>query len=360
MRKSAFASALAALACLAALAVPAAAQSPALDIKAGGQDLYLSGYLPGQPIPVSIQMACGSECGSMAEWFIWVDDPYAGTTRVHFDGATGRWVTGALTPSFRRPLADLAKTGLPGRLTLPQGYWRLRFAADLDLDGVPTENSDFYYEDVDWQFQFPQYLTISIGDGFYEDFNAGTAPGWIPDTSGSWGVRSGRYRAGATAAAGTRTYSSRYNRIFRDFSYGADVRVYSGGPDVLLRGVGLIFRGGYTYNDGYVFHINANGYYLIFKRLRGRTYLMTPSWTPSAYINRGIGAWNRLEVVATSGYLTSTPTQRFLINGKEVRQFHDKTFVAGRPGLKMFGSPASGDRFEFDNVILRVLLSDVP
>lgn len=360
MKKTAFSAALAVLAGLAVLAVPAGAQTgpPVLDIKAAGHDDYASGYLPGQPIPVQIGMSCGDECGSLAEWFIWVDNPGTGVPYVYYNGATGRWVRGAPRPSYRRALTDLAPMALPGRFTLPQGYWRLRFAADLTPDGVPTPLSDFYYEDVTYPFQIPQYLTVNVDAGFYEDFNGGSAPGWITDTGGAWGVRAGRFRVGAIPRWGARTYTARYNRVFDNFSYGADVRVYSGGPDVLLRGVGLIFRAGYTYNDGYVFHINANGYYLIFKRYRGRTYLMTPGWTYSPYIHRGMGVWNRLEVTATRSYLGAAPQQRFLINGHVVKSLADRTFTAGRAGLKAYADPASGDRFEFDNVILRSLFTD--
>jgi hypothetical protein len=115
--------------------------------------------------------------------------------------------------------------------------------------------------------------------------------------------------------------------------------------------MGLVFRAGSSYGNGYVFHINARGFGFIFKRVGGATRRLGAEplrWFRSDAIRTGKGAWNRLEVECAGDQLT------FKINGKVVREARDVRFQLGRVGLKAFGDGANGERVEFDNVTLRV------
>ncbi|NJD57212.1 MAG: DUF1565 domain-containing protein [Nitrospirae bacterium] len=177
--------------------------------------------------------------------------------------------------------------------------------------------------------------------GFFEDFNDGVANRWNNDGTGAWSVTDWRY----TAAANTtlRVFYSHYRETYDNFVYAADVRKTAGN---VKRAMGLVFRTDGTYNNGYVFHINANGYYLIFKRVNGRTQYLIRDWTYSPSINTGMNVWNRLEVDCSGPDLT------FTINGQIVQTITDSSFASGRVGVKAFGSALKGDVVQFDNAEL--------
>lgn len=177
--------------------------------------------------------------------------------------------------------------------------------------------------------------------GFFEDFNDGVANKWNNDGTGAWSVMDWRYTAGANATL--RVFYSHYKETYADFTYAVDVRKTAGN---VKRAMGLVFRTDGTYNNGYVFHINANGYYLIFKRINGGTRYLIRDWTYSPSISTGMNAWNRLEVDCSGPDLT------FRINGNVVQTITDSSFAAGRVGVKAFGSAMRGDVVQFDNTEL--------
>lgn len=327
---------------LAALAVLAPVASPAqqLGLLVGGSPDWAPTVVPGEPIPVEITLACDTACGEPAEWWIWAQDMNDPAATWYFDGAAARWRPGA-APSYDRPLADTGPLALPGRLTLPAGQWYVRFAVDRNRGGVRHEGSEGYTEYQPDSYY--AYLVQYVAPGFFDDFFDGDARGWVNDGTGAWGVAGRAYRASATARM--RVFWARHRGQYQDFSYGADVRLRAGTALSRRRGAGLFFRSDGGYRNCYVFHLNANGYYLIFKRVNGRTRLLG-DWTPHQAINTAAGAWNRLEVEAYGTWLG------FFINGVLVDEITDSSFAAGSAGVKAFGDSASGDRFEFDNVRL--------
>lgn len=335
--KTAFTAAVLGLACLIGAPAAVAQQTLGPDITVGGFD-YPGSFLPGQTIPVEIALQCGDYCNEEADWWIWVE--LSDESILRYDGASGRWVPNAGTvpdaPSFQRALNDLPAASLPGRLLLPPGSALLHFAYDLPMDGEFVVGRDAVWdEDTLW---------LWVDDGFYEDFSDGRANLFGHDRAGRWSVARERYvlTPGASAAVHLATYRGRFSY----FQYGADVRCVGGSPTTLRRGMGIVFNADGDYRNGYVFHINARGYYTIFKKRRGVTVPVVRGWKRSLAIARGFRKWNRLEVRSDGGSL------RFWINETLVRTVQDTTFTAGRAGVKAFGG--GGDRFEFDNLILRV------
>lgn len=334
---TAFAAAVLGLACLLGAPAANAQQTGGPDITVGGVD-YPNSYLPGQTVPVEIALQCGDYCNSAADWWIWVE--LSDKSVLRYDGAAERWVPNAGTvpdaPSFQRALNDLPVASLPGRLLLPPGSALFHFAYDLPMDGVFD-----VYQDAVWD---EDTLWLWVDDGFYEDFSDGRANRFGHDPAGRWFVARGRYilTPSGNAAVHLATYSGRFSY----FHYGADVRCVGGSPTTLRRGMGIVFNADDAYRSGYVFHINARGYYTIFKKRRGVTVPVMRGWQPSPAIARGFWKWNRLEVQSDGSSL------RFWINDTLVRTVQDTTFIAGRAGVKAFGG--GGDRFEFDNMILRV------
>lgn len=334
---TAVAAAVLGLACLLGAPAANAQQTAGPDITVGGFD-YPGAFLPGQTVPVEIALQCGSYCNADADWWIWVEMPDGSLLR--YDGAAERWVpnVGEIpdAPSFQRALTDLPSTPLPGRLLLPAGWALLHFAYDLPMDGVFDVYNDAVWEE-DW-------LGIWVDEGFFEDFSDGRANRFAPDPAGRWSVARERYvlTPGGNAAVHLATYRGRFSY----FRYGADVRCVGGSPTTLRRGMGIVFNADGAYRSGYVFHVNARGYYTIFKKRRGVTVPVIRGWKRSPAIAKGFRKWNRLEVESYAGEL------RFWINDTLVQTIQDETFTAGRAGVKAFGG--GGDRFEFDNVILRV------
>jgi hypothetical protein len=320
---------------------PRAASAQQLGLLVGGDPMYAPSVLPGEVIPVEISLACETACGEAAEWWIWVENMNDPTDARYFDGAAGKWRSGS-APSYDRPLADTAPLTLPGRLTLPEGQWFVRFAVDRNRGGVRHEGAAGYTE---YQADtYSGFISQYVQPGFFDDFSDGDAKGWTTDGSGAWGLAGQAYRAAANQRM--RVFWSRHAGQYDDFAFSADVRLRAGDALSRRRGFGLMFRSAGGYNNCYAFHINANGYYLIFKRVNGRTVLLTRDWTPHPAISKGVGAWNTLQVQAYGDYLS------FSINGTQVDQFNDVSFARGYAGVKAFGDSASGDRFQFDNVRL--------
>ncbi|MBI5635245.1 MAG: DUF1565 domain-containing protein [Nitrospirae bacterium] len=184
---------------------------------------------------------------------------------------------------------------------------------------------------------------------FIENFNDGLADSWINDGSGAWTVSNARYSVWANVYP-PRVFFSHYDDVYTKFVYKADVAQVSG---VTGSGYGLLFRTDGTYNNGYMFHISSDGYYLIFKKVAGVTTYLVTNWTFNAAINQGFNAWNRLEVRGQG------PNFEFRINNVLVAALSDNSFPGGRVGLKAFGNSPSGlygvytqDSFAFDNAEL--------
>lgn len=200
---------------------------------------------------------------------------------------------------------------------------------------------------------FVNLSVISYVDGFSEDFNDGVADFWKPNRPRAW-TAVGNSDVGIYILKPRSTPPavefSLFPESYADFIYSASVRLAVGAAVSRSRAMGLVFRSDGTYRNCYVFHINARGNFLIFKRVQGVTRKLMSGWTPSPAIVRGIGSWNVLEVEAFG------PTMIFRINGTEVKRLTDGSRARGRAGLKAFGGRDGRESFEFDNAVLQVYL----
>jgi hypothetical protein len=244
------------------------------------------------------------------------------------------------------------------------------FTYDAALDGSFATDTFAYYACLVQRGDVApacsrSIVTVNIGSvipedrttGFFEDFERGLTDVFVPTPAGAWKVVAlatpndfhGGFVYRMRALGAQQVFTSRTPDAYTDFRFAADVRL-AGGPAVsAARGVGLIFRAGPTYRNCYVFHVNAQGFYTIFKRVNGVTRAvggLPVAWRPNSVIQRGSGAWNHLQVDAFGSSLT------FLINGTVVQTLRDATFPSGAVGVKAFGDGATADQFQFDNAAL--------
>jgi hypothetical protein len=95
-----------------------------------------------------------------------------------------------------------------------------------------------------------------------------------------------------------------------------------------LDGYGLAARiGGDNYDRGYTLEFSCDGHYRMRKFISGAAPVVLVDWTPSAAINHGSNAQNRL------GFLLKGSTLVGFANGKQLSQAKDPDFVFGNFGL---------------------------
>ena len=218
--------------------------------------------------------------------------------------------------------------------------------ADVNCDGVVN-----VVDKVLVRNQFGQTGCV-CGYELYEDFNDNVADNWVDDGADVWSVGEGVYRMTGISTADVRY--SYYDEVFADFTYEVDVRRTQGSE---LHAQGMIFRWGGTGENGYVFHMGANGRYLILKVINGSYTFLVPNWTDSSAIHQGYDVWNTLKVVC------SGTTMEFYINDTLVESLVDSEFSSGRVGVKALdggGPPANIMHFDNARLSLDAALSGVP
>jgi len=180
--------------------------------------------------------------------------------------------------------------------------------------------------------------------GFSEDFEDDKADNWVDDGADVWSVGDGVYRM--TGASTSNVRYSYYEENFDNFTYQVDIRRTQGS---LLHAQGLVFRWGGTTQNGYAFHMGANGKYLIFKVADGIYTYLIPGWTESGAIHQGYDAWNTLKVVCSGS------SMEFYINDTLVEALVDAEFSFGTVGVKALdGGGTTANIMEFDNATLTV------
>jgi len=179
--------------------------------------------------------------------------------------------------------------------------------------------------------------------GFFEDFNYGEAANWADDNSGTWSVEDFVLKMTSSTPAYSAVRYSYYDEEFDDFTYQVDVMRTLG---TLTSSQGMIFRSDETYQNTYVFHIAADGQYLIYKLVDGSTTFLIPSWTSSSAIHQGYDVWNTLKVVC------SGPTMEFYINDILVESLIDSEFSSGKVGVKAYDVSYDSNIKLFDNAEL--------
>jgi hypothetical protein len=114
-------------------------------------------------------------------------------------------------------------------------------------------------------------------------------------------------------------------REFGDVTIGVTAKVVSGDPAQSFWG--FSFRAG-SDQDTYRFLVDGDGYYRLSRRVHNVPSFLT-EWTHSNAIRAGIGAENRLQVVARG------PRISVYANGTQLVEMVDTTFSHGSVGLQM-------------------------
>jgi subtilisin family serine protease len=180
---------------------------------------------------------------------------------------------------------------------------------------------------------------ISLGGGYFEDFNDGLAQDWHEDIDQSWQVIAGEYRAQTTA---TDWMMANYAaKQWDDLSVQMTCRRTGNSGN----SAAVTLRASSDFDEyigsAYIFQIATNGAYSIWKQVNG-SWSWLQSWTSSPSITTGT---NTLTAVAEGSLL------KFFINGTLVWTGSDSALVSGHIGLG--GYTSSGDATHyFDNVFV--------
>lgn len=124
-----------------------------------------------------------------------------------------------------------------------------------------------------------------------------------------------------------------------DFDLAVDATMLAGPPDAEF---GIRFRQSAP-DDHLLFSISPSGYYRL-ARVNDRTYTSLIPWTRDDRIRTGIGATNRLRVVAEGESLTG------YINGEQVLSYSDPEPAAGQLTLGLVTFETGGLSVRFDNL----------
>jgi subtilisin family serine protease len=180
-------------------------------------------------------------------------------------------------------------------------------------------------------------------EGFFENFDYGEAPNWVDDGSGTWSIEDFVLKmTGSSPASSTVRYSI-YDEDFDDFTYQVSLMRTQGD---LNTSHGMTFRGDGTYQNTYVFHLAADGQYLIYKLVGGSATWLIPGWTYSSAIHQGLDVWNTLKVVCSGS------TMEFYINDILVESLVDSQFSSGQVGVKAYDVSYDSNVKLFDNATL--------
>jgi hypothetical protein len=182
----------------------------------------------------------------------------------------------------------------------------------------------------------------SSGCSFTEYFSDGLADNWIDDGSGNWSVIPYVYRM--TGTGGDIVRYSYYDCNCSDFTYSAYVRKTSGGTST---SIGLFFRSDGEYGDNeYIFHINLNGSFRVYKLVDGTSTVLSSGWEYSAAINTGLNVWNHLKVEARGA------TFKVYCNDTLLGTYTDASHAYGKVGLKVYDVTGDSDVAQFDSISL--------
>jgi hypothetical protein len=125
----------------------------------------------------------------------------------------------------------------------------------------------------------------------------------------------------------------------RDFDLAADVAMVAGPPDAEF---GIRFRQSAP-DEHLIFSISPTGFYRL-ARVSDRTYTSLVPWTRDRRIHTGVGATNRLRVVAEGPSITG------YINGEQVLTYSDDQQQPGQLTLGLVTFEQGGLTVRFDNL----------
>ncbi len=130
---------------------------------------------------------------------------------------------------------------------------------------------------------------------------------------------------------------------FSDFTLEVETRLVSGSPSSTY---GVLFRM-QSPEEFYRFEITADGMYLLERHdPQGARYRFMDDWRDAVAINQGIGATNRLKVVADG------PDIAVFVNDTLLEEVTDGSYRAGNIALDTGTFDAAGTQVSFDNVLV--------
>jgi hypothetical protein len=200
-----------------------------------------------------------------------------------------------------------------------------------------------------------------MAETYEQDFEAGKAPGWRAQASGTWkilGDKTNRYYQAQSAnsvVAEKEAYVSTFNgATFQDLDYRVRIKNDNSYPAfVLFRATADFFRNGNLgAGTGYVFGLRAlcapgqkDKEFRIFKQVRGSLQNIT-EWTYSDKLNCA-NKGNRVRVTAIGGEF------KFYVNDALVYSHQDPAPISsGRIGLMAFNGSDAPTTHQFDNIYL--------
>lgn len=186
---------------------------------------------------------------------------------------------------------------------------------------------------------------ISDADILYSD-------DFIPDTTGKWQLE-GDERGQVTLQneqlivevneANTVQFATLGEHSFTNFALEVDATLLAGGTDSTF---GVLFR--MTDPDQfYRFDITGSGLFTVERYETGGGWTrLSEEWVESEYIATGVGATNRLGVLAVGG------TFSFYANGNLLLQLADGRYSGGNIGLDAGTFGQTGLQVAFDNLVV--------
>ncbi|MBN2020454.1 MAG: S8 family serine peptidase [Sedimentisphaerales bacterium] len=188
---------------------------------------------------------------------------------------------------------------------------------------------------------------ISLGGGYFEDFNDGLAQDWQPLVPSYWDVVSGEYRAmvGAAEVVLQSLYSG---QLWQDCS--AQVTMRRTGYLGSMAGLVVRASDDFSYpgrlGSGYGVGISGNQHYWVGKWISGSFAFLTNGWVYSAHLNAG-------EVSNVVMFNIDGSSIDVYFNGNLAWSGTDGSIIAeGRIGLLGYSGSTSLTTHYFDNVLV--------
>ncbi len=188
--------------------------------------------------------------------------------------------------------------------------------ASVDMNGTAT---------VDWMAPFAA--------DYFDDFEDGSAQGWVFDYPGDWTVEDGRltsswYAWGSSEGSWTSAYYG--NQMYNNGIFELNFAKISGNPHYAMS-MFLFTEGHYPQDtsNGYIFSMTPGyetgdyeGQYYVLKLIDGVAYYLN-SWRYTPVINNGLDRFNTLSVAYEDDSIV------FYINGHEVQHAYEPNAPTG-------------------------------
>jgi hypothetical protein len=138
-------------------------------------------------------------------------------------------------------------------------------------------------------------------------------------------------------------YSKLIEPTFTDFTLEVDAQLAGGSPSSTY---GVMFRM-QTPDEFYRFEITGDGMYILERHdADGSWARYTEDWLDTVVINQGVGATNRLKVIANGDRIS------VFVNDVFLEEIRDNTYQSGNIALDVGTFDGTGARVSFDNLIV--------